>query len=187
MSRIAAANATEAAPSPSFLSSGVVPRATPESASGLCRPDGREVFVKLCKIPDCGRPARGRGWCSRHYQRWWIHGDPLAGKAFRSCRRDGLKYLREHMHDDECPLWPFGRNKDGYGIVHYQERQYIASRLVCELVHGEPPTPMHQAAHSCGNGHLGCFGARCLSWKTQKENSADTMVHRRWGRRPVLR
>jgi hypothetical protein len=64
MSGIAAANATEAAPF-SFLSSGVVPCATPESASGLCRPGGRETFMErwrsvigyegLYEVSDLGR------------------------------------------------------------------------------------------------------------------------------------
>ena len=43
---IAAANAKEAAPFPSFLSSGVVPRMTLESASRLCRLDGRETIMR---------------------------------------------------------------------------------------------------------------------------------------------
>lgn len=32
----------------------------------------------LCSIPDCDRPTYGRGWCGKHYQRWWKHGDPQA-------------------------------------------------------------------------------------------------------------
>lgn len=30
-----------------------------------------------CIIESCGRPAHSRGWCSVHYQRWYVHGDPL--------------------------------------------------------------------------------------------------------------
>jgi hypothetical protein len=30
-----------------------------------------------CSIDDCTVPARRRGWCNRHYQRWYKHGDPL--------------------------------------------------------------------------------------------------------------
>lgn len=32
----------------------------------------------LCSIQDCTAPALSRGWCSKHYQRWYQHGDPLA-------------------------------------------------------------------------------------------------------------
>lgn len=33
-----------------------------------------------CKIEDCTRPARSRGWCNAHYCRWKDRGDPLAGR-----------------------------------------------------------------------------------------------------------
>jgi hypothetical protein len=31
----------------------------------------------LCSIPDCGKPAKARGWCSAHHERWRKNGDPL--------------------------------------------------------------------------------------------------------------
>lgn len=33
---------------------------------------------KVCAIPDCDAPHYARGWCHRHYQRWYAHGDPTA-------------------------------------------------------------------------------------------------------------
>lgn len=29
-----------------------------------------------CSIADCSRRSRTRGWCSTHYERWRVHGDP---------------------------------------------------------------------------------------------------------------
>lgn len=29
-----------------------------------------------CSISGCERPVQARGWCQRHYVRWWKHGDP---------------------------------------------------------------------------------------------------------------
>ncbi|SNS11453.1 hypothetical protein SAMN05443665_100155 [Actinomadura meyerae] len=26
---------------------------------------------RLCSVPGCGRPRHARGWCGRHYRRWW--------------------------------------------------------------------------------------------------------------------
>src|SRR5690606_34039285 len=52
-----------------------------------------------------------------------------------------------------------------------------ASRVVCEIVNGPPPSPDHQAAHLCGKGHLGCVNPRHLSWKTVIENHADKRIH----------
>lgn len=31
-----------------------------------------------CSIPDCNSPNDRRGWCAKHYTRWYRHGDPLA-------------------------------------------------------------------------------------------------------------
>ena len=31
-----------------------------------------------CEIEGCERKAHGRGWCRKHYMRWFHHGDPLA-------------------------------------------------------------------------------------------------------------
>lgn len=45
------------------------------------------MTVMDCKIPSCALPASTRGWCRKHYIRWWRHGDPLASL------RDGRGYL----------------------------------------------------------------------------------------------
>jgi len=48
---------------------------------------------------------------------------------------------------------------------------------MCILAHGEPPTPAHQASHSCGKGHEGCVSPRHLRWATASENEADKIDH----------
>lgn len=30
----------------------------------------------ICTIEDCERERYARGWCNKHYLRWWKHGDP---------------------------------------------------------------------------------------------------------------
>ncbi|RVT93697.1 hypothetical protein [Sphingomonas crocodyli] len=32
----------------------------------------------LCSIAGCGKPVKGRGWCSAHIAKWRKYGDPLA-------------------------------------------------------------------------------------------------------------
>jgi hypothetical protein len=83
-------------------------------------------------------------------------------------------------HDrDECLLWPYGRNSNGYGTFRLAGRMTYAHRHICRVVNGPAPTPKHQAAHSCGNGHLGCCNPHHLSWKTHAQNAADTIEHGR--------
>ena len=33
--------------------------------------------MTACLVDDCADPARRRGMCGKHYQRWHKHGDPL--------------------------------------------------------------------------------------------------------------
>lgn len=89
------------------------------------------------------------------------------------------QWLLDHKdHDgDYCLIWPFNRNPNGYGQLGYLGKSGYAHRMMCELVHGEAPSPDHEAAHSCGNGHMGCAHPKHLSWKTRSENRLDCREH----------
>ena len=145
---------------------------------------------RLCKIPDCGKPHSARGWCEPHYRRWLKHGNPLAGRTMRG---EVPRYLREvvlNYDGDDCLPWPYTKGSNGYGQVWQHGRWEMVSRAVCEHTHGPPPTPKHDAAHSCGNGHKGCCTKRHLSWKTRSENMADMLIHgthRRGLRHPLVK
>ena len=78
---------------------------------------------------------------------------------------------------DECLTWPFMRSASGYATISIGGKLTTASRLVCTLAHGEPPSDVHQAAHSCGKGHMGCVNPNHLSWKTPSENMSDKVGH----------
>ena len=95
---------------------------------------------------------------------------------------EAIAWLLAHVgHEgDDCLLWPFGRdNRVGRGRVQFRGKLEWAHRAMCTLAHGEPPTPKHQAAHSCGNGHLGCINQRHLKWATNSENQHDRRAHGR--------
>ena len=32
-----------------------------------------------CSIDRCENPVQARGWCSKHYTRWYTHGNPTTG------------------------------------------------------------------------------------------------------------
>lgn len=130
-----------------------------------------------CSIPDCGKRVLARGWCGAHYRRWWIHGGPLEGGTVPGAP---LKFYREVVlaYDGaECLKWPFGASDDGYARMWLNSRTQIVSRRLCEDVNGPPPTPEHEAAHSCGKGKQGCVTKLHLSWKTSAENKADCVIH----------
>ena len=133
----------------------------------------------LCAFPGCDNPKSpkaAKGLCNSHY--WQLHkGRELTPLSYR--RNRCVPWLEEHANyqDDNCLIWPFQRAKDsGMPAVKYKGKQGPATRVMCELAHGKPPTPRHEAAHSCGKGHEGCINPKHLRWATHKENLADQLI-----------
>lgn len=136
------------------------------------------------KFGDCSHPGcdqRGvrvvRGLCTPHYDRLRKYGDPSLGMPLNG---SGLKFFHSevmtHISDD-CLIWPFARSGNGYGQITVDGKKVNVHRHTCIVANGEPPTPRHEASHSCGNGHKGCVNPRHLSWKTPSENQMDRVLH----------
>ena len=78
--------------------------------------------MKLCKIDDCNNNIYARGWCSKHYRRWYKHGDPVISKNRREtwkgrhpCIIDGCNNIRVAQ---------------GYCKKHYRKWQRYGNPLV---------------------------------------------------------
>lgn len=69
-----------------------------------------------CAVEGCGRLARERGWCWRHYMRWWRRGDPTAPPARLPLRVAG----RPRCSEPECPNTAIAR---GLCPMHYERRK----------------------------------------------------------------
>lgn len=132
----------------------------------------------ICSVECCGKSSNTKGLCRAHYWRLWKYGDPLAGATPKGAARRFIHEVASPYSGNDCLIWPFATNPYGYGVYTRPERGItLASRYVCEIVHGAAPTPQHEAAHSCGNGHKGCVNPNHLSWKTPKDNTADKFRH----------
>lgn len=97
-------------------------------------------------------------------------------------RGPGLKWLREHLdyRGDECLIWPYFRDPDhGGGKLSVDGKLYWAHNYMCILVHGPAPADKPQAAHSCGNRHLGCVHPKHLDWSDNSGNQHDRRAHGR--------
>lgn len=134
------------------------------------------IQFKACSVDGCNRdPNRkeggARGMCRRHYNRLRKYGDPLAGPTFNGEPIEFLLNVVVHYDGDECLEWPFAKNSGGYGVFN---NEYV-HRLVCESAHGSPPSPNHEAAHSCGK--RACVAKNHLSWKTPAANQQDRIIH----------
>lgn len=96
---------------------------------------------RTCQIDGCDSRSLARGWCSKHYQRWKRHGDPLV-----TMRRESGP-----CKVDECDK-P-GDEGHGWCYLHYRRYwrhgdPYATSRIVGDdvarfvsyLIPGEAPT-----------------------------------------------
>ena len=135
------------------------------------------AIERICDAPGCSNQYYSKGYCRLHYQRWKAHGhiEPTRGRSGEALAF--LHALVDAEAVEDCVQWPFGRTPNGYGRILIQGQKRVASRVVCEVAHGAPPTPDHQAAHSCGKGHEGCVNPLHLRWATPEENRADMIAH----------
>lgn len=135
----------------------------------------KEKVLRTCQAHGCNKPYHAHGWCRLHYDRWLRTGDPLARR--RPANGEAQRYLEEVVlsyENDDCLIWPFASAR-GYGKVSDGGKIVHAHRMVCEKVHGVPPTSKHEAAHSCGDSL--CVNHRHLRWATHAENEADKEIH----------
>lgn len=62
--------------------------------------------MKKCKIKECGKTHRARGWCSKHYARWERHGNPHTS-------------LLQREHTGRCSFERCFRPYCGKGVCAY--------------------------------------------------------------------
>lgn len=134
---------------------------------------------KICSVGECGNDSFCRGYCHTHYQRWRKTGSAFTPTRTRSRSSDIYDFFHTTIAEfdgDECLTWPFARTPDGYCVMRLNGKTGIVSKFVCEKFYGKPSSKELQAAHSCGNGHLGCVNRKHLSWKTPAENTKDRIT-----------
>ena len=65
-----------------------------QSCRDARRHEGKHGLARApCAVEGCGMPTKSRGWCSVHYTRWRVHGDPIAltPAKRRKAERDAQK------------------------------------------------------------------------------------------------
>lgn len=132
----------------------------------------------ICKVESCNRVTTGLGFCNNHYKRFVKWGDPLAGGMTPGTQLAWLKDNATHQGED-CLIWPFSRDRNGYGKVGFRGVGTSAHRAMCFVAHGEPESLAMHAAHTCHNGHLGCVNPRHLVWQDGFTNRSLKLRQRR--------
>lgn len=127
----------------------------------------------ICIIEGCNNPHEAKGLCRAHYLRLRRHGNPSKGMPFRGANLEWLQSIRNTRSPD-CIIMA-GSTEGRYLRVTFEGRRWGAHHLICVWTHGEPPTPQHEAAHSCGRPS--CCNPGHLRWASPAENSADRLLH----------
>lgn len=62
--------------------------------------------MKVCTVDGCDRPARARGWCPMHWQRWRRTGDPTKLLGRGRPRKDAWQHGTRRGYQQGCRCFP---------------------------------------------------------------------------------
>lgn len=130
-----------------------------------------------CTVSGCPLPGFSLDLCRTHYIRLKKHGDPIAGSTYKGEVALFVFDTVASWESDDCLIWPFscsGKNRDRPQFWLGQKKHNTA-RFICTNEYGEPPSPSHETAHSCGNSL--CVNKKHIRWATHVENEADKIIH----------
>ena len=134
---------------------------------------------RTCKLPECQRPAKCKGYCNLHYGRWKRQGDPrkVTRDYSGQCRK--FMALAVELETDSCIVWPFRLNHAGYGMYNggKGKDQKLAHRVALERARGPAPRAGMLALHAPGVCHNpACINPRHLRWGTDADNMRDKIT-----------
>lgn len=120
-----------------------------------------------CSIDGCGQLEFNRGWCQKHYHRWWRHGDPTAGRIANGSSIF-FRFFDKVLVGDGCWEWQGYCDVDGYG--RFKGEEQMAPRMAWRLWYGLIPDGMH-VLHKCD--HPPCVRPDHLFLGTPLDNAKD--------------
>lgn len=88
-----------------------------------------------CRVNECTRPGKKRGWCLMHYQRWLRRGETGDAAEMRFATPEQSFEHRTERRGD-CLIWTGATYTNGYGEIRV----------------GGKPTPVHRYAWERANG-----------------------------------
>ncbi len=133
-------------------------------------------FMKICTVDGCERQSVGRGYCTKHYQRWRAHGTPDSTSRTHAPLEDRLWRWIDKREPNDCWPWTGATVRGGYGSIQIGGKGSnggVAHRALYEIINGPVPDGM-VVMHRCDNPP--CCNPRHLTIGTYKENTWDMMA-----------
>ena len=131
-----------------------------------------------CSVDGCQNPYEAKGFCQTHYAHWRRYGDPLM--TTKPPNGELMRWILAHLDysGDDCLTWPFAKcRRSGSAQMTIKRKTVNPARVICQLIYGPAPSPLHEAAHSCGKGHKACVHPKHVRWASHEENEADKRIH----------
>ena len=126
--------------------------------------------MNRCKIRDCEAVVSSKGWCQKHYMRWFRHGDPLAGATYYANPEDSFVARTEPLAWSGCIVWTGTLLAGGYGQISVDGGQELAHRYAYERAHG-PIQDGAQIDHVCHE--RSCVNVEHLRPATRSQNQQN--------------
>ena len=125
--------------------------------------------MKVCKVTGCDLEVKTRGWCNRHYKRWFRWGDPLGGRSDRYADPEEALEARTEWQGD-CLVWTGTKSPTGQGQIRVNGKSKLVHRYVWEREFGEIPDKV-MLDHKCYN--QSCVNLEHLRYANKSQNGSN--------------
>lgn len=123
--------------------------------------------MDACSVTGCASPREARGWCRRHYHRWYERGGDPASSRSNHHLSTAWRFWMKVSFTESCWLWTAQTDRAGYGRFHLGETTVQAHRWAYEFCVGSIPDGL-QIDHFCRVHN--CVLPEHLEPVTAKEN-----------------
>lgn len=126
------------------------------------------MAFKLCGVEGCDLRYYCRGYCKRHYSKWYKHGDPLAGGRRYATPEE--KFADATERQGECLVWVERTDLERHASIWVDGKAVGAHRYAWEREHGPIPDGT-LVDHACHNPR--CVEVKHLRLATSAENGQN--------------
>lgn len=136
-------------------------------------------ITKRCSVNACENSGRLiRGWCTRHYDSWRNHGDPMGAKfrperhgMYRTPEYESWRHLKQRCYNTKHKHYSY---YGGRGIQVCERWRTSFTAFYNDM--GKKPTPEHTVDRINPDGHYEPSNCR---WATRREQRLNQRPRRK--------